>query len=140
VSTLSAPIRPKNAPNCRLATFRPQDTIKDAELDTPEAVIGELLSTGVAAAAAMQQHGKLPMQQGFFEVQDLEPGDASVEEVEFRNDGSSGSDGDEEDAKVESEEEDAKAQSEEEDGYGDEGLSWEAVMQAVKGQQGKAGK
>ena len=120
------------------ATFRPQNTIKDAELDTPEAVIGELLSTGVAAAAAMQQHGKLPMQHGFFEVQDLEPGDAFVEEVEFRNDESSGSDGDEE-AKVESEEEDAKAQSEEEDGYGDEGLSWEAVMQAVKGQQGKAG-
>ena len=91
---------------------------------------------GVAAAAAEQAApgSALPQQAGFFGGGGGEAGGREEEETDVvsEEDEESGEDGEEEEGAADP----STSSGDESDGYGDAGLSWEAVMHAVRGGEG----
>ncbi len=119
-----------------------------------------LMAAEALVAAKRQRRGKIPVQQGFFAAADeVEEVGGEGSEEEGESEGSEGEDGDEDDEEDEGESEgdgqsgsesdgegsdgvgsldsgdddDDDDEEEDDDGYGNEGLSWEAVMATIQG-------
>jgi nuclear GTP-binding protein len=116
----------------------------------PEAAAraAKALAAEAVAATAKQRRSAIPVQAGFYNPDDEDGGeddkeDASSEEEVEDSEGEEGSEGKEDGSDDErgsggSDDEEGSSESEDDDddGYGDQGLSWEAVMATMKGSGG----
>jgi nuclear GTP-binding protein len=120
--------------------------------ENPEAAAkaAKMMAEEAVAAVAKQRRSAIPVQAGFYNpddeiAQDGQEDDDGEEEEEVVEDSdddeeeNSDSDDDDEDNSGSEDGEEDEDDKEEDDGYGDAGLSWEAVMAQIQGGSGSGG-
>ena len=99
----------------------------------------ELIASGAATALGKQQKAHLPVQDDFFDHEDNktdteDEGGATSDEDKQGNEQDDDDEESDDDGDDESNDDDGDDDDDEsDDGYGEDGLSWEAVMAAMKG-------